>query len=306
MGIYDNKFFSKIQNKIGALNKGDTFNSYIFYMLDRTRRMFKYTGLPDTMPERSLEMFLQCNGFVIVTDKYDGKPYFYIGGIGGKLDEYYRPTMAIINNPWQEFNETLKIGEECEIILNDSYYMGMIPMFNRYADLLTENLLSMKKASINMRRCATAVAHSDAQKIAFDKYIQNLESGIDSAIIDPNFLNGITLQPMANNGSTRTFTELTEYHQYLLGSWYGETGLDVAFNMKRERLVTAEADLSNNANFALVNDMSECRKDGLERINRKYGLNISIDFASEWKEIKEAKANDTGAQSTEPGKEGDD
>ena len=37
-------------------------DSLIAYMLARTQSMFEYDGLPDTIPPRMLELYLQSNG----------------------------------------------------------------------------------------------------------------------------------------------------------------------------------------------------------------------------------------------------
>ena len=113
-----NRFIDAILPRFGTFGSvTDKLNArynYMAYMLDRTQEMFTYSGLPDTIPARMLELYLQVNGFVCVTE-VEGKLYAFFGGLGGLPDEYYRPTECIVNNPALKFNATLKINKDCVI-----------------------------------------------------------------------------------------------------------------------------------------------------------------------------------------------
>ena len=45
------------------LNKKRNIDTYIYNTLCKTQSMFKYHNLPETIPEKILEKFLQKNGF---------------------------------------------------------------------------------------------------------------------------------------------------------------------------------------------------------------------------------------------------
>ena len=93
---------------------------YIAYMFNRTQQMFKWSNLPDTIPQRHLELFLQKHGNVCIT-KVNDKLYAFTGGMGGEPDPYYMPTLYTVANPALNFNKSLKIGEDCVVIPNDSF-----------------------------------------------------------------------------------------------------------------------------------------------------------------------------------------
>ena len=67
-------------------------------------------------------------------------------------------------------------------------------------------------------------------------------------------------------------------------SLLGELGLNANFNMKRERINTAESELNQDALLPLVDDMLAMRKKACEDINAMYGLNIDVEKNSSWKE----------------------
>lgn len=251
-------------------------------MLNRTQRIFKYTGLPDTIPQRMLEYLLQVNGFACVT-KVEGELYAFYGGLGGEPDVYDQPTVCVVSSPALKWSDTLKIGEDCVVVRGDSCMKGLIPLFNRYATAMVENDISFKLATINTRIQAWVTAPDDTTAEAGNKYLDDVEAGELGVVAANEFLEGIKVQPV--QGSIRTFTDLIEYQQYLKASWYNEIGLNANYNMKREKLSTTESQMNNDALLPLVDDMLEQRKIGVEEINKMFGTNIAVEFDSSWEKL---------------------
>ena len=276
-------YFDKFIGKLYDFNDKElAVRNYIAYMLDRTQRIFEYTGLPDTVPARMLEFLLQVNGYACFT-KVEGDLYAFYGGLGGEPDAYYRPTICVVANPYLKFNKTLKIGEDCVIMRNDSLLYGLLPLFSRYATAMAENDISFRLSSVNTRIEFLLSAPDDATKKAAEKFLKDIEDGKQGVIASNEFLEGIKAQEVGR--SMRTFTDLIEYQQYLKASWFNEIGLNANYNMKREKLSTTESQMNNDALLPLVEDMLEQRRVALEKINEMFGTNISVDFASSWEKL---------------------
>ena len=109
----------------------------IIRMLDRTQSMFKWSGLPDTIPEYILERFLQTHGDVCFY-KHNGSLYVFVGGVGDKPDVYYRPTRYIISNPALDLSVQPLIDKECVLMLNDTYHQGILPLCREHATAIVE------------------------------------------------------------------------------------------------------------------------------------------------------------------------
>lgn len=257
---------------------------YVIYMLNRTQKIFEYDGLPDTIPKRMLEFLLQVNGFACFC-KVNGELYAMRGGLGGEPDAYYQPTLCVVANPALKFDKTLKIHEDCVIVRNDSFRYGLIPMFRRYATAMVENDISFRMASINTRIQALLTAPDDATRAAAEKYLDDVAGGKLGAIQVNEFLNGVQALPMTN--SQRTFTDLIEYQQYIKASWFNEIGLNANYNMKREKLSTTESQMNSDALLPLVDDMLENRQTCLDEVNKLFGTNITVRFASSWEKLIE-------------------
>ena len=126
-------------------DKNRLVGDLVRYMLIRTQAMFEYTGLPETIPQKFLEQYVQSSGFVGIV-KVKGELYAMRGGLGGVPDVYYQPTVLTVANPALEYSASLTIGKDCEIIRNDFLYEGLMPLCSRYATLLAENFISIRMA----------------------------------------------------------------------------------------------------------------------------------------------------------------
>lgn len=281
-----NDYISELLPGFGEYNPTDKSanqTAIINYMFARTHSMFKWSGLPDTIPEYMLERYLQRIGFACFA-QYKGNLYVYYGGLGGKPDEYYRPTKIIINNVAQEYNVELNIDKDCVIMFNDTMHFGLTPLHRRYAGNMAEIELSMYLANINSRMIALISAQHDDTKKAAEKYINDIIDGKPSVIAEKAFLEDLKVSPFVSSGAHGIITDLIELMQYNKASWYNEIGLNANYNMKRESINSGESQLNNDALSPLIDDMLNNRRVGAEKVNAMYGTNISVEFNSAWKE----------------------
>jgi len=272
--------------------------NYIRYMLSRTQMIFRWTGLPDTIPERMLELYLQLYGFAVFAE-VDGKLYAFRSGLGGAPDVYYQPTLAVIANPALNYSASLKIGEECVLVNGDGTRTGLLPMFRKYATALTENDISFDIATKNARISSIMSAPDTRTKKAAEKYLQDVEDGALGVIAEEPMLDGIRVQPAAASGA-HSITDLIEYHQYIKASWYNDLGINANYYLKREAINGTEAQLNFDAQLPLIDDMLRERQEGAERINAMFGTTIKVELASAWAmEQKAVEQALTGDQSEE-------
>lgn len=253
--------------------------SAIIQMLNKTTKMFKYKDLPETIYYKDLETILQVGGFGIWKE-VEGKLYVFRGSLGGRPNPYYLPTKAIIANPALGYNASLEIDKECVVMLNDHYYQGMMPLFDKYGSLLVEAELSLKFAIYNARIPALIEADNtnsyESARAFLDKIIEGNEYGVISGA---ELLEGIKTQSFYQQNYIK---EIIEAIQYIKGSWFNEIGLNAAFNMKREAINEAEALMNEDILYPTVDVMLECRKLGIEKVNKMFGTNISVELDSIW------------------------
>ena len=285
--LYD--YSRELDNIIGKCyidltDKEAIARNHVAYMLDRTQSMFKYGKLPETIPQTVAEKFLQAGGFLIAADIDDKGLCVYQAALGGYADIYRRPTTVIISNPVLSKSYTLKIGEDCVLIKNDSYAMGLLPLYKKYASLLTENELTMRIADINAR--ITQIFNATDDKIAESAkaYLKQIEEGKIGVICDNSngFIDGIKTLPYSTAGQSNTITQLIELEQYLRASYINDIGLQANYNMKRESINSNEAQLNNDYLLPFCDDMLYNRKIGWEAVNKMFGTDITVELNSSW------------------------
>lgn len=290
-------------------DKSKSCESIMLYMLSRLQKMFRYEGLPDTIPRQYLENYLLMNGSCVIAKDLqhpeDDNLYAFVGAAGGEPDVYYRPTRYMVANPGlktsnQYYISTTDKEHECNAILvrNDTMWQGLYPMMARYASLIAENLLTVRTADVMLRVLALITAPDDSSRLAADQFLKDIEQGHLASIAENRFLDGIRMQnPPSNNGSY--LTQFIELHQYLVGSFYNEIGLNANYNMKREALSESETGLNDDSLMPLCEDMLRCRQEDMERVNDMFGTSIRVYLDSSWLENEIERLLSLQKQTTE-------
>lgn len=258
-------------------------------IINKMQSAFKWHNLPETIPQKWLEMQLLVNGFSFVTRANDGNLYAFFGGLGGEPDPYYQPTICVVANPALNFNKECKIGKDGALISNDTLRRGLIPTIGKYAGLLAENTVTIRIADIAARVTSILSAADESTAESAKEYLRQLEKGELGIIEESPFLEDLKVNPATSSGQTR-LTDLIEMEQYLKASLYNEIGLQANYNMKREAVNSSEAQLGDDVLQPLIDNMLAERQAGAEEINRLYGTDISVEFAGAWAD-NEAERN---------------
>lgn len=306
---------------LAVTNKDISIRNLFFQILNRTQQIFKYTGLPDSIPAWVLERNLQLHGQVVFGRRYlgsfqsgkldesDSNYYIFKGAPGGVPNVYYLPTMFIVANPGLNYSYqyTINSGEknDCVLIKNDSYALGLSNILNRYCSLLVESEISLRAALINSRMSVILSAADEPSKQSVETYIKRVINGELYTLGNSKYLNKDTVNvSRESSASSNNITPIIEAEQYLKGSLLSELGINSNFNLKRERLQADEAGLNDDALIPLIDNMLEERQNAIAEINEKYGLNITVELNSIWKknavEILETPAESEEETPEEP------
>ena len=267
---------------------------YVQYMFDRTNQMFRYKGLPDTIPEYMMEYMLQVYGSIAIIEN-KGDIYAMRAQFGGPPDPYYRPTQAVCASPALGIGKSFAIFnylppydrvqwdkmDKCVAFLNDSQMMGLLPLFSRYAVQMVENDISIRSAQINLRQQTVIAADSGTDAESAAAYMSSLEAGKLATITKKAFTDGVQVMNGSSN-QTNTVMQLIELQQYLKASWYNEIGLNSNFNMKRQYVSSEEINSTADIMLPLIDNMFEARQIGVENMNKLFGLSVSVEKDSAW------------------------
>ena len=259
-------------------NKAENVRNIIDGVLNKTLTMFLYTNLPESLPIEELEKILQLNGSGFVT-MIDEQLVVLKGAYSyDKVDIYNRPYKINCYLPDKKTYKMFNISDGV-IINNDYLERGLLPIFKKWGFLINESELTLIIANRYKRMVKTFIANDDPTAESVRTYLTKVDNG-ESSVITSNILwDSIKIDGESN---TNTLHELIEYDNYIKSELYKEIGLYSNDNMKKERLISSEVENGMNSIYPLVDNMLNCRKQAIDKINKKYNTNISVEFTSSW------------------------
>ncbi len=279
---------------VSNIDKMQLTGYYYKMLLNRVINMFTWGNLPDTIDEQVMNFWLFVTGRVVFTE-FNGKLYALNGNYGGYPNEYYLPTEFVIANPILgsknvklDVNGVAMFNSDTDKYPTQTLTGGLYPILTLTSNMLADCVVTISSALKNGRVQTAFLCKDDTVRIAGEKVLTKLYNGDPAVMIDDTILNCITPIKMADNTSVATILQQTvETYQFWLANFYNSIGVNANFNMKRERLNTAEVNINDSALFVNVVNMLNNRQQALEKINKMFGTNITVEISEEWKDLTE-------------------
>lgn len=254
--------------------------------------MFEYKNLPDGIIYRDIEKVAQPKGKAFfLYDDNSNRFYSLIGSFKDFITWNYEPKEAIIVNPaLPNLPSEWKLGENCVVIGNDDYYIGLSGIIEKYSHLLAQADISFQYSLFNLRIKSVFGANDLNTKESLTKLFKDVWDGkIIEAIATEDLTNALKdISALDFNKTTNNELQmLVEARQYLVASFYIELGINANYNMKRESISQEEFKMNDDAMIPLIDNMLDARKRAIEEINKIWNLNIEVDFSSAWKKFRE-------------------
>lgn len=280
----------------GITNVQHNFNQYFDMLTNKACNLFVWEGLPETVDVRALNLGLILNGKVCFT-KFEDKLYALTGNIGGEPNAYYEPQSFIIANPvlgskqvkirQKDGSDSIE-GLDGILMTNtdvdamsDRPRGGLYGLIYQFAGLLADNVSSLNVSQINGRVSQIFTADNEAMARTAELVLKDIYEGKPYKIVAQDLIDKLGALPAASAGQTNTLLNLMEIHQFFLAQFYAELGIIANYNMKRERINTAESEMNSGCLDINVWNMLENRKKAVEKINELFGTSISVELNPE-------------------------
>ena len=244
--------------------------------------------IPDDWNKDFFMYVLFCLGYIVVFDnpKYGKIPMnCTLTGYG----LFYEPTDAIISNPALPGIKKLKIGEDCEIIKMQPDYGSCLDIINLYATLMAVAVESISTNIFNSRLAYVFACRNDKQATSFKKMYDEISQGKPSVFVDKDLFDdegkpqwqGFSNKLSENYIADKMLNDLASIEN----RFYTTIGINNANVNKKERLITDEVNANNDQTKALARLWLDTMRSGMEKVNNRYGLNLSIDLINNDKEV---------------------
>lgn len=292
---------------------------YTEFLLNRVSRMFSYDNLPVGLDGEFIARELIVHGRIGITTKgtdqsfetprawrgwcgglqtaeYTGSRFIGASPVLGGVDfEIGTEGAVIFNSTEDRFNYTgadITVGKKGKIEFKNDEPLPTTALYEyivRTADLLQNIDTSIRSLLRTSRALLMITSKNDETKNAAEIVLKKILDGETVGIFKSDLLDSLnfTFAPTAANAQ-QLLAELKEQYQFMLAEFYHAIGINANYNLKRERLNTAEIDVNTDALFINIIDMLKCREAGVKDINRLYGTDISVRLGDEWQKERDA------------------
>ena len=258
------------------------YRHYFNFILKDIFRIFIFDGLPENINERFFKYTLFLYGKV--TFFRDGDTLLALNGApSGEPDVYYVPEEMIVSNPRLLKSYNLKRGVDCEVVycsdidMYDQFELGgLYTLVAKTATMLADGALSISVAQKNKRLINVLAAEDQNTKNSIDVVIRKQYAGEPYAVVMKSLIDNVQSVPIVEKGTNQDLMQLIEAQQYILSHFYESLGLQTHDQMKKERLITAEVNDSDNIAKLNIDDILASIQEGLDRVNAMFGTSISV------------------------------
>lgn len=235
---------------------------------------FKWKNLPDTCDERFIEYMLFQNALAVFYKEPATAQFLCTQGHGtGTPNLYLNPTRFItVNTP---IKRTLK-GEECVPVWANYLRIPDHDIVTLYSQRLAEvdrtveiNLKAMRNTQI--------IFADENERLSYENVMRQIEEG--QPVIKATPAMDMNKIQVFNLGIDKDqVLRLMEVKARMWNEAMTLLGINNSNQDKKERMVADEVSSNNDQITAVRSINLKARKQACEQINKRWGLNISVDW----------------------------
>lgn len=253
-------------------------------LLNITLSIFEYKGLPPSLPAREIEAQLQLTGHCVIFMKNKELVTTYVSTYD--VDKYYQNTKGTYAQPVLGSGELKIDGYDNVRIFNCSLEDNVmdIPLDNslltflqRYARRLADVESTANIYTVNNRATNYPVAKNDKVKQSLEKFFNKLSLGQKSVVSDDAIIEGFTVADIPRNSSVDDIIKWEDARDKILEQFYRDIGVKFR-NNKRAQMSDEEVESDEQVLLIALDDLLKCRREGLEKLNKKFGLNVTVEI----------------------------
>lgn len=271
----------------------DVQNNYKFWftrLLSVCLNIFNWNGLPDSISGRDIELQLLTTGHCVLyyVDKKLRTSRTTLYGI----DPYYQPTKFTYAQPAQGSNSLSLSSPIASIIYNNNLLYtvdgltldsSLMSYIGYYARQLADISSTINIYAVNSRITDYPTAKNDSVAKSLRKFFDMFKLGrTDIITSDDIIFEGFEVKERGHKFTSDTLVNYLDAHDRILENFY--RGIGVKFRTTKRAQMNDEEVLSDEQILVIsTTDMLNYRKKGVEILNEKFGLNVSVDISEEFK-----------------------
>lgn len=261
-----------------AFENGLAYNIYAVKFFNAALNRFKWSGLPEGVDERYLELMLQTQGAAVVFFEDALGCFLSLGTAYQGVLDYYgipveRSAIAANGEPFRQLSPLNSV-----LIYNNRMHMSDMYIINTYA----QRIWDVEQALVNnanMQKYAAVIKTSEGQRLTYENLMMKY-AGNQPLIFGDKNLDLDAIQPLDLN-IPFVSDKLLTVRNALINDAFQCLGIMSTSSEKRERLTVTESfGAFGGLELTRESYLNE-RRAAAEKLNKLYGLNVSVEFNSD-------------------------
>lgn len=283
-------------------------NQWKNWLIEKIISRVELSGTPYNVPDSYIKRILLLKGKILFFKNYD-EIIAYDYTTANRPDIYNRTETALVTfvNGDSMEKRFYQIGKDAVPVFSSQSaelqkWNGFETEINTTAEMLADVDLTINCELKNARLVAFATGSTNADIDAINITYEKMINGENIIASKANLNEVIKVNPLKQSKSC----DINEYNtlkQNIINSFFENIGIKIITD-KKERLVTAETDISNEKpNFSFINTI-KTMQDGFKNVNEMFNINIKcnlIDFSQIGKNENENKEGENEKDTDDKG-----
>lgn len=273
-----------------AVMNNATYIQYYNRLIELSIAMFDWTGLPDTIDPRFLELTLFKYGQAVFFEDEVMGYLALTNAVQGGFDVYGYPVASRAYSPYNNYQKNLTLDDS--VIIYNNYLRTPSSLDVEVFAKRLYNLDRVIDVNANAQKTPVLIKCAETQRLTMKNLYKEFD-GNSPVIFGDNGLNDANFTVLSTEApyvADRIYQLKTQIWNEAL-TYLGISNINV---QKKERLITDEVSRNMGGVIASRYSRLNARQNACEKINKMFGLNVWCEYRDDYRELDEGLEDVTG------------
>lgn len=266
-----------------AVMNNATYIQYYNRLIELSIAMFDWTGLPDTIDPRFLELTLFKYGQAVFFEDEVMGYLALTNAVQGGFDVYGYPVVSRAYSPYNNYQKNLTLDDS--VIIYNNYLRTPSSLDVEVFAKRLYNLDRVIDVNANAQKTPVLIKCAETQRLTMKNLYKEFD-GNSPVIFGDNGLNDANFTVLSTEApyvADRIYQLKTQIWNEAL-TYLGISNINV---QKKERLITDEVSRNMGGVIASRYSRLNARQNACEKINKMFGLNVWCEYRDDYRELDE-------------------
>lgn len=266
-----------------AVMNNATYIQYYNRLIELSIAMFDWTGLPDTIDPRFLELTLFKYGQAVFFEDEVMGYLALTNAVQGGFDVYGYPVASRAYSPYNNYQKNLTLDDS--VIIYNNYIRTPSSLDVEVFAKRLYNLDRVIDVNANAQKTPVLIKCAETQRLTMKNLYKEFD-GNSPVIFGDNGLNDANFTVLSTEApyvADRIYQLKTHIWNEAL-TYLGISNINV---QKKERLITDEVSRNMGGVIASRYSRLNARQNACAKINKMFGLNVWCEYRHDYRELDE-------------------